>query len=300
MKTDVTILTEAQYVNPEKVDWYVQQILSEDRILQTALEERGMQVRRKAWDDKNMDWTQTKCAIFRATWDYFHRFEEFSKWLETASQETMLINPPSTIQWNIDKHYLLDLEEKGIPIVPSEICKQGDSRSLQEWCDSLGGEKWVLKPTISGAARHTYLIDRDNVKQHEKIFSDLIEKEDMMLQPFMEHILTEGEVSLMVMNGKYTHAIKKIAKEGDFRVQDDFGGSVHKYSPSKEEVLFAERAIAACDPMPLYGRVDMLRDNTGQWVLGELELIEPELWFREHPAAADPLANGIHRILSEG
>jgi hypothetical protein len=39
----------------------------------------------------------------------------------------------------------------------------------------------------------------------------------------------------------------------------------------------AERAFAACRPLPLYGRVDMVRDNSRRLAIMELELIEPEL-----------------------
>ena len=35
---DVIILTDYRYVNPEKTDWYIDQVLLEDNILQTSLE----------------------------------------------------------------------------------------------------------------------------------------------------------------------------------------------------------------------------------------------------------------------
>jgi hypothetical protein len=39
--------------------------------------------------------------------------------------------------------------------------------------------------------------------------------------------------------------------------------------------------------------VDIIRDNSRQICLSELELIEPELWLRHHPAAAIPLADAL-------
>ena len=86
----------------------------------------------------------------------------------------------------------------------------------------------------------------------------------------------------------------KKAKPGDFRVQDDFGGSVEKYIPSEEEINFAENVVAACDPLPLYARVDMIWDNNNIPAVGELELVEPELWFRYYPKSADLLAESIY------
>jgi len=104
-------------------------------------------------------------------------------------------------------------------------------------------------------------------------------------------------VSYMVFNGQFTHAILKKAKAGDFRVQDDFGGTVHDYKASTEEITFAEQAVRACPEMPLYARVDGFIDNEGQLAIAELELVEPELWFRNHPKAAEILAEGIKNKL---
>ena len=35
---------------------------------------------------------------------------------------------------------------------------------------------------------------------------------------------------------------------------DDFGGTVVDYAPNKEEIAFAEKAIAACPKETIYGR----------------------------------------------
>ena len=87
-------------------------------------------------------------------------------------------------------------------------------------------------------------------------------------------------------------------KKGDFRVQDDFGGTVLKYKPNSEEIEFAETAVKACETMPIYARVDMFTDNNGQLALSELELIEPELWFRNNPDSADKLAIAVKKLIS--
>jgi hypothetical protein len=102
----------------------------------------------------------------------------------------------------------------------------------------------------------------------------------------------------MVIGGRFTHAVCKKARRGDFRVQDDHGGTVVEHDATSEEIDFAEAAVAACSPLPVYGRVDAVRDNDGQLALMELELIEPELFFRLHPPAADALAEAIVAYLT--
>ncbi|MBO6631975.1 MAG: hypothetical protein JJ936_10545, partial [Psychroserpens sp.] len=58
-------------------------------------------------------------------------------------------------------------------------------------------------------------------------------------------------------------------------------------------IQFAEAAVKACPELPIYARVDIFEDNEGSIALSELELIEPELWFRNHKQAALVLADGI-------
>ncbi len=295
---DIVILTEQRYLNPTHIDTYIQNVLDEDQFIQTALEKRNLTVLRLSWDDPSFDWKQTRSVLFRTTWDYFDRFTEFSSWLNTVSSQTILLNSEKIIRWNIDKHYLQDLEKKGIAVCESYFIEQGETTSLHTLQKRHQLEEFVLKPCISGGGRHTYKINTKTVAAHEPIFKKLIAKEAMILQPFQHNIVSQGEISLMVLNGKFTHAVLKIAKSGDFRVQDDFGGTVHDYSPSKAAIAFAERAVQACIETPIYARVDVFTDNNGTLAIAELELIEPELWFRNCPSAADQLAKGIKNHLT--
>jgi glutathione synthase/RimK-type ligase-like ATP-grasp enzyme len=289
----IALLTDARYVNPTDPDWYVQNILDEAGFLTEALEKRGFSVIRKAWSDTAVNWFSVDFAVFRTTWDYFDRFDEFTSWLKETSLKCRFINTMSLVKWNIDKHYLLDLQTIGIRIVPTQIHEVGNVQSLDNWMKELKLTDAVLKPAISGAGRHTYRITTDNINEHESILKELLANEAMMLQPFMKNVITEGEIALMVIGGKYSHAVKKIAKPGDFRVQDDFGGTVEGFEPSKDLIQFAEDAVKACPELPVYARVDVILDNEEKWALAELELIEPEMWFRLNTKAADLLADAI-------
>lgn len=290
---DVTLITDSRYVNPTQINWYIQNILDDDKLVTDALEKRGLTVTRTNWDNPTFNWTKTRYAIFRTTWDYFDRFIEFAPWLKKVSTQTQLINPIETIWWNIDKHYLLDLKDKGIPIPPTLFIEQGDSRSLTEIVKLSGWTTSILKPAVSGSARHTYKLDKSNIENHEEIFKQLIKEESMLLQEFQHQITTKGEVALMVFGGKFSHAVLKKAKQGDFRVQDDFGGSVHEYIPTKEEIKFAEDATSKVKSLPVYARVDSIWDNEDNLCVSELELIEPELWFRKHPTSAELFAEAL-------
>ncbi len=292
-KYDLVILTDHRYAYPSKIDDYTKNIIVEDALVVNALGKLGLKVIRLAWSDPDFDWSSTKAVLFRTTWDYFDNFPVFSTWLNSVSKVTTLYNSEAIIRWNLDKHYLQDLKTKGVHIAETLFVEKGDQRTLEDLHKETGWTETVLKPCVSGAARHTYKLNPENRANHQGIYETLIANEAMMLQPFQKNIVTEGEISMMVFNGKFTHAILKKAKAGDFRVQDDFGGSVHDYQPSEDEIEFAEHVVKACKELPLYARVDIFKDNNNRMALAELELVEPELWFRHHPNAAMILAEAI-------
>ena len=292
-KYDLILLSDQRFVDPENPDWFIKNILQEDNMVKDALEKRGYRVMRTNWDNPSVDWTETGYVLFRTTWDYFDRYPEFEQWINRVKNLTTFINPVDTIIWNLDKHYLNELKNNGINIPPTIYIERGCMTSLRELYLSAGWKDAILKPVISGGARHTYRINEENVDALERSFRELVSGESMMLQEFQHNVINEGEIALMLFNGRFTHAVLKKAKSGDFRVQDDFGGTVEDYRASKDEISFAERAVACCQSLPVYARVDIIRDNNNQLCLAELELIEPELWFRRFPPAVDSFAEAI-------
>jgi glutathione synthase/RimK-type ligase-like ATP-grasp enzyme len=299
---DVALLTSSRYTSPvaDEGDWYQANILRDDDLLSAALLERGLSSVRMDWAQPDVDWSAFKCLVFRTTWDYFDRYPEFTAWLKRVSEQTILINSAETIWWNIDKHYLGELAYRDIQIVESRYIDIGSQETLKDLLAETGWGEAVIKPCISGGARHTHRVNQSNAQEIETLLRPVLDAEAFILQPFQQQVVEQGEDTLMVFNGKYTHAVRKIAKAGDFRVQDDFGGKVYDYTPTQDQIDLAERAVAACPQLPVYGRVDMVRDNRGQLAIMEVELLEPELWLRNHPPSAAPFAEGIVRVLTAG
>ena len=290
---DLVLLTEPRFESPPTVTPYIANVLEEDRLLTEALTRRGIRTRRVDWSRDDVDWSSAPRALFRTTWDYFLRWEEFCRWLDRAEVATELLNPPALVRWNSDKRYLKELEERGVPIVETHIVEVGESGSLEERLARLGWDDAVLKPAVSGGGRHTYRVRRDSAAAHEAVFRELVASEAVLLQPFVNSVLSAGEVTLVLFADEVSHAVRKTPRAGEFRVQDDFGGSVAAHTPSAEEVAVAEAAWAACPRAPLYGRVDMVYSAAREPRVMELEIIEPELWMRYHPPAAERFAAAL-------
>ena len=321
---NVVVLTDRRYVGNDlatgPVEGYVENVILEDTLVCDALARRGLRVSRHAWCDSDVNWSNITGAVFRTTWDYFDRWPAFSAWLETAASKTILLNAPDILRWNLDKHYLQDLKAEGIAVVPTAYLPQGSALPLFEVMERRGWDDVVAKPAIAGGAYDTYRITQTEdttlvfpipptPQDCETLWRTLVAKQDMLIQPFLNDVVESGEISLIWIDGEVTHGVRKNAKKDDFRVQDDHGGTVQPIHLSPELVQAAKDIMAKCIQQcerrdweaPLYARVDLMRGEHGQWLVSELEMVEPELWFRFCPSAADVLANAIHkRLVSQG
>lgn len=290
--TDIAILTEKRYLNPDLNNWYEKNIIKEDYLVQSELEKLNISCKRVAWD-KNFNPASFSFAIFRTTWNYFDEINNFMHFLGTCKNSISLINSLDLVLWNLDKRYLLSLKSKGINIPETHIVDKNCETNLLKIVNNYGWKDIVIKPCVSAAAWNTHYIKHGDLDKSMDLFSDLSNRCDMMVQSFQKNIISKGEVSLMIIGGIFSHAVLKKAKDGDFRVQDDFGGTVSVYFPGKSEIEFALNVIEKLPEKPAYARVDIIVDNYGNTALSELELIEPEMWFRLRPDSAKILAQYI-------
>ena len=293
MMLDVAILTDDKLLHPDPNSGYVTQAIAEDNFLVDGLRAQGVTAERVCWDDQNINWSQVGTIVFRSTWDYQDKLDQFNTWLDDVKTKTKLLNSYETIRWNLNKRYLQDLERQNISVVPTVFLDIGDAAKLQDVYQEIGAEEIVVKPTISAGGVDTYRIAAADIDGFEARFQELLSQKPLMIQPFQADILESGELSLMVMNGQFTHAVRKNAKAGEFRVQDDHGGTVVEHQATEEEKHFAENAVKACPEMPYYARVDVVYNAEGKLAIMELELFEPELFFRYAPEAAEKLVQSI-------
>lgn len=181
-------------------------------------------------------------------------------------------NPLSLLRWNTDKGYLFDLEAAGVAVVPSRFAaslSQGDMISAR----AAFGDDVVVKPTVSGGADGTYRLGTGDA-----IPADVLGRE-MLIQPMLAAVAREGEYSLFYFSGAFSHAIVKRPAVGDFRVQEQFGGHEVAVEAPADARQLAVATLAVLPAMPVYARIDMVRDGAGAFRLMELEVIEPSLFL---------------------
>ena len=59
MKYDIVVLTDGRYIDPKERNEYIDNVLLEDKLVSEALENLGLKVTRKSWDDLEFDWSSS-------------------------------------------------------------------------------------------------------------------------------------------------------------------------------------------------------------------------------------------------
>ncbi len=273
-------------------------LADDDRLLRDALQARGVVVEPAVWDDADVTWTGVDAVVVRSTWDYHLRPDAFDGWIGMLERVGVpLWNPPGVLRWNARKTYLKELEAVGVPTVPTRFI-EGEDASLEAVLDEAGWDEVVVKPVVSASAHETWRASRATVAREHDRYSRLLAEGPLMVQPFLTGIVTEGEWSLCFFDGRYSHAVLKRPRPGDFRVQADHGGHYAPAEPPPGVVDQADAALRASGRRTLYARVDgcMVDDA---FRLMELELLEPGLFLSTHPKAADRFAEAVIRAVRQ-
>lgn len=261
----------------------------EDEMILSYFSAQGHDIFLCVWDDPEVEWNSFDAILIKSTWDYFiGKIDAFYTWLDhIKSLGIPCFNEPQTIRWNADKHYLLEIEAAGLPIVPTLILEKNTTFQPELAFENFNTEDIVLKPTISGGAMNTLRLNiNDDLNENTEQINEWLREQAYLVQPLKNEIIEEGEWSFVYFKGVLSHSLLKSAKAGEFRVQHFFGGSIEAMIPSEELLQAAQMYINKFAANTLYARVDGVLTATG-FELMELELIEPYLFFftNEHALA---------------
>ncbi len=255
-----------------------------------ALRRRGMDATGLAWDDPQASPEDFDLCVLRSTWNYHLDHERFLAWLGRAAGASRLLNPLPVVQSNVHKGYLLELEARGVPVVPTELLERGSGATLEEVRQVRGWRDVVVKPAVSASSFRTRRFRGPEGGAGEEFLARLLRERDVLVQPTMPGFARPGESALVWLDGEFTHVVtKRVRLEGDAE-------QVSKARPpTSDERAFGRAVLGELPEELLYARIDVLRDEGGWLVLSELELIEPTLYLPQHPPAVERLVTGIAR-----
>jgi glutathione synthase/RimK-type ligase-like ATP-grasp enzyme len=269
-------------------------------LLEAALLALGLDVEIVDWDDAEIHWSRFELAMIRSTWDYSARLSEFLTWLDRAALATRILNSPDVIRWNLDKHYLGELQRAGVLTVPTAYAEPGDdaSKVLDRFLQEHEAAELIIKPAVGSGARDAHRYPRAAVAEMRVHLSRLLaEKRSALLQPYLERVDEQGETALIYIDGEFTHAIGKTAvlARGHAPTRSLFAPEeIVARTPADDEL---ELGAGVLRRLPfknlLYARVDLLRDAHGAPCVLELELAEPSLYLGYSTNAAMRLARAV-------
>jgi glutathione synthase/RimK-type ligase-like ATP-grasp enzyme len=279
---------------PSFVTWEIpnlDELLADDRLLIAEFAERGVEAESVAWSDPGVDWSRFDLALIRSTWDYIDERERFLSVLaEIEKSSCRLFNPLTAVRWNSDKSYLFDLRDWQVPIVPTHRASATDPTLLQEALLRQGCRRAVLKPRIGGGAADVHLVPGDEVAATLGRLAHQRPRQEFLVQPLVESVVTEGEWSFIYVDRELCHVLLKKPAPGDYRAHGIYGCTIESAEPRPDDLLQAEAMLARLPFDLLYARLDLVRTD-GHLAVMELELVEPILYFNLAP-------RGVGRLVS--
>lgn len=258
-------------------------------ILRDCFARSGVSADVVLWHDASVDWSRFDAVLVRSTWDYVAKLDAFTQWIDRVERVTRLVNSAPTLRWNLDKRYLLELESRGVDIIPTALAAAGASVDWRALF-ALHGDL-VLKPAVSAGSFATVRVacgDAPTAEAHLRAHP----RRDFLVQPLLRSVVEHGETNLVCFGGRPSHAIRKGA-----RWSGDVEQSRGLVPPTEAETALAARALAAVAAIglgtPAYARVDCAAGPDGRPLLMELELLEPSLFLDRAPEAAAALVSHV-------
>ena len=261
-----------------------------------ALRDAGVEVSVVDWDDPSVDWATFDRVLPRSTWDYPERLDEFLAWVDRVDALTELRNPPDLMRWSMDKHYLLDLEAIGVPITPTVAVEVGQAPVFPDG-------PFVVKPAIGAGSRDAASYRPDQCVLAEEHIARLHERgASMLVQPMLASVAEHGEWPLVFFNGEFSHAAsKRVSLANASSVAALYAAETntpHLATADQVEVGAAVVAEATARfGVPLYARVDVVRDDAGGYCVLEVEMVEPSLFLLE--GGPDAVASMVRAFTSD-
>jgi glutathione synthase/RimK-type ligase-like ATP-grasp enzyme len=264
-----------------------------DAPLLAALQARGVEATQPCWDDEAVAWERFDVVAVRTTWDYAPRREEFLGWAERVAKATVLVNGADVLRWNTHKSYLIELEERGAPVVPTAWLGQGDRVDLGALLAARGWSGAVAKPAVGVGGRGLVRVLPGAADAAQPELDRLLAAGDVLVQPYLDAVEEVGELSVVLIDGEVSHAVRKRPRRGEYRVHRERGGRYELVEVGADAAALARWLVEATGQDLLLARADLIEDDLGALQVVELEATEPDLYLELAPEAADRLADAL-------
>ena len=275
--------------------------------LPDALADRGMDPQIRVWNEPGVNWDEQGIVVVRSVVDYAENRKGFLRW---AAGVPRILNSYDVLEWNSDKHYLQELAKRGLPTIPTtwlEAEEKYEKRQVHARFPAFGD--FVLKPTVSSGVRDIGRYDAEGLHSRQAAIAQAMEllgdDRDIMIQRYQEQIDTQGEMSLIFLNGLLSHAVRKEAllSPSEVTEQEIREVVVEPIEVTGEQLRWGEQIRRAIhhyvrdrigrDDQFLFNRVDVVPDGKGSFLVMEIALVDADLYLDATPDALGNFADAI-------
>jgi glutathione synthase/RimK-type ligase-like ATP-grasp enzyme len=266
-------------------------LTSDVELLVAALGNREVDVRVIGWEDATTDWTSVQLGILCSTHGRSRRLRlnDLLAWTRALSQRIEVWNPPDVLDWACHKSYLIELATKGILTVPTVYLARGSVINLSAVMRDREWTEVVVKPAVGSGSLGVTRVSTWTLSDAQQRLERHLTCRDMMIQPYLASVETDGELSVIFWNGQISHAVRKVPVPGHFTAQI-WNSTISLATLTPPEEALAAKVLEVLGAPVRMGRIDVLRDARGDSFLLEVELISPLLYLHVAHGAADRLA----------
>ncbi|MEM9204164.1 MAG: hypothetical protein AAGC53_21200, partial [Actinomycetota bacterium] len=203
-----------------------------DTLLAEELRARGHEVDALVWNGTQPGPT-ADVVVIRSSWDYHTAVDDYRAWLHQVATGSRLLNPAPLVEWSLDKGYLLELADRGVPIPPTVLVEPG-------FVWAADPAKTVVKPRVGASSTGVHLAEPGEL---DRFRADPDAHRGVMLQELVDDI-GGGEWSIVLVGGSYSHAFQQAGGDGTFEAGRGLGGASAQAEAAPELVAFAERVVS--------------------------------------------------------
>lgn len=267
--------------------------------IRPAFAAAGLDLVELEWRAPLADFNGIELVMLGSSWDYQDHPAEFLAKLKALDRAGIVVcNSPALVEWNMDKKYLQDIAKGGASIIPTLWTDNPDRAEIVAAFEHFDCDRLVVKRQVGAGGMGQHLFTKTDLPA-----DDWRMGHKAMIQPFLPAIKQEGELSFVFIDGEFSHAIRKMAAAGEYRIQSLYGGREEVFEPNEADIDTAHKVVASMPgEAPLYARIDMVRartdSNDGALVLMEAEAVEPYLYPEQGPHLGKRLADAIVRRLN--
>lgn len=246
-------------------------------------------------------------CVLRSVRDYAVNRGEFLTWSRGVER---LLNHPDVLSWNSDKHYLQELEKRGLQTIPTTWLEPDAKLSKHQVHTRFPAfGDFVVKPAVSSGARdmgrYTAIETASRMTAINHAMELMREGRTVMVQRYLDQVDVAGELSIVYFNGLISHAVEKKAMlHPSQRTRDEpaeevvigRAGTPQEWAWGEEirQVLHSYvRERLGRDLQFLFNRIDMVPDGKGSYYVMEVSMVDPSLYLSCVPGALEAFADAI-------